>query len=270
MIVKNVSGAEKYFSMGKGVRGFTLASTATRVIPDSSSAWEYISQYVVDGDLAVVSGPSFLETFTPVAVPAYGFIKIDGDGTHANLATDTVTINGELITFVASGASGAEVNIGVAETNAADNLKVYINENTDTLGVTAGEIIRVGNDFWVTIYSTKNGSSGNNDTLVAAVGNDNLAVSGSGKLSGGVDSATRKVSAIQYTAAAALEDGILYIPTGLTTINLLNIMVRTDEGLIKVIDELITVSGGVVTISGQEGTTAIIEDDVIDIIAIGT
>lgn len=49
---------------------------------------------------------------------------------------ETVTINGTTITFVASGASGAQVNIGGSIAATASNLATYINANSG-LGVTA-------------------------------------------------------------------------------------------------------------------------------------
>jgi len=52
-------------------------------------------------------------------------------------AADTVTINAVVITFVASGAVGAQVNIGGSATLTAQALKTYINANVATLGVNA-------------------------------------------------------------------------------------------------------------------------------------
>lgn len=52
-------------------------------------------------------------------------------------AGDTVTIGTNTITFVASGATGAQVNIGAANVNTAANLLAYINANSGTLGATA-------------------------------------------------------------------------------------------------------------------------------------
>lgn len=52
-------------------------------------------------------------------------------------AGDTVTINGNVITFVAGGAVGAQVNIGADATAMALALKTYINANKTTLGATA-------------------------------------------------------------------------------------------------------------------------------------
>lgn len=52
-------------------------------------------------------------------------------------AADTVTINGNVITFVAAGAAGAQVNIGADATATAQALKTYVNANTVTLGATA-------------------------------------------------------------------------------------------------------------------------------------
>ena len=49
-------------------------------------------------------------------------------------AGDTITINGNLITFVASGAAGAQVNIGADANSTLNNLQTYINANKGTIG----------------------------------------------------------------------------------------------------------------------------------------
>lgn len=50
---------------------------------------------------------------------------------------DAVAISGNTITFVTSGATGAQVNIGASTTATAANLNAYINTNSVALGVTS-------------------------------------------------------------------------------------------------------------------------------------
>jgi hypothetical protein len=52
-------------------------------------------------------------------------------------AADTVTVNGTVITFVAAGAAGPQINIGVSATATAQALKAYIVANKAALGTFA-------------------------------------------------------------------------------------------------------------------------------------
>lgn len=64
---------------------------------------------------------------------AHGVLTFGGQPT----ADDTVTIAGHAITFKASGATGAQVNIGGTATLTATALAAYLNTNTSTVLVTA-------------------------------------------------------------------------------------------------------------------------------------
>lgn len=74
-------------------------------------------------------------------------------------AGDTVTINGSVITFVASGPAGSQVLIGAAATDTAANLRTYINARP-ALGVTAG-----GSTTSVALTAITGGTAGNSITL---------------------------------------------------------------------------------------------------------
>lgn len=88
----------------------------------------------------------------PRGVHATGTLTFSGTGT----AADTITIDGNVITLVDSGAVGAQVNIGASATLTAQALLTYINANTATLGVTAS-----GAAAALTIRANVGGTDGN-------------------------------------------------------------------------------------------------------------
>lgn len=75
-------------------------------------------------------------------------------------ANDTVTVNSVVITFKASGAVGAQVNIGADAAATAQALKTYINANTGTVGVKA-----YGDAGVLTLRANVGGTGGNSYTL---------------------------------------------------------------------------------------------------------
>lgn len=109
---------------------------------------------------------------------ATGTITFSGVGT----AADTVTINGDVITLVAAAdPDAAEVTIGASATLTAQNLKAYINNHSDTLGVTAS-----GDAAVLTIRANTVGVDGNDITL--AESSTAVAVSAGTLTGGGSDS----------------------------------------------------------------------------------
>lgn len=94
-------------------------------------------------------------------------------------AGDTVTVNGQAISFVEADPAGMEVLIGGTLGATATNLANFINDLSMVLGVTASAAGGV-----VTITSAEPGTLGNATTLAKA--GDNIAVSGA-TLAGGAD-----------------------------------------------------------------------------------
>lgn len=87
-------------------------------------------------------------------------ITFSGVGT----ADDTVTINGDVITLKASATAGQpEITIGGTAAATAQNLKAYINDHSDTLGVTAN-----GDAAALTLIANEPGTGGNGITLAEA------------------------------------------------------------------------------------------------------
>lgn len=115
------------------------------------------------------------------AVQATGSISLQNAAPAAN---DTVTINGVAITFVTSGATGAQVLRGADASAAATNLRTYINANPGSLHVTAG-----GSAGSVLLTATDPGDDGNAVTLAKSFATPaNGTVSGA-TLTGGYDAA---------------------------------------------------------------------------------
>lgn len=91
---------------------------------------------------------------------ASGTLTFAGVGT----AADTVTINGDVITLrAAADPALAEVTIGGTPTATAQNMKAYINNHSDTLGVTASGAAAV-----LTLVSVEPGVEGNAITTAEA------------------------------------------------------------------------------------------------------
>lgn len=92
-------------------------------------------------------------------------------------AGDTITLGGVAITFVASGATGAQVNIGATASNTASALVTYINTNSTTLRMRASAASTV-----VTIISMVGGVAANSVTIAKSGTYPSLS---SGTFSGG-------------------------------------------------------------------------------------
>jgi hypothetical protein len=95
------------------------------------------------------------------------------------LAAETLVINGQAITFVASGATGFQVNIGATATDTAQATKNLINANPGTFGCVAS-----GTGTVLTLTATALGTAGNAVTLTETVVAAGFTVSGA-TLTGG-------------------------------------------------------------------------------------
>ena len=85
---------------------------------------------VLTNAIATWNGTQFVITSnsTGIGVKATGSITMTGTGT----ASDTVTVGGTVITFVASGPTGNQVLIGGSAAATAGNLWTFLNSSTDT------------------------------------------------------------------------------------------------------------------------------------------
>lgn len=167
-------------------------------------------------------GDEAQETITSdSAVAATGTITLTGTGT----AADTVTINGQVITFEAAGAVGPQINIGVSAMATAQNLKTLINDNPSVYGVTA-----TGAAAILTLHAEAPGLSGNAITLAKA--STGVTISGA-TLTGGTDSPTETIENV------VLGD---YYPLGVTD--------STPAG-VRGVSNVVVTDGTVVTALGN-------------------
>jgi hypothetical protein len=98
-------------------------------------------------------------TFTATAVElvaASGTVTF----TAQPAANDTITLNGTVLTFVAAGAAGPQINLGGNFPGTAQNLLAYINANSVALGVLA-----TGGAAVLTLTDNTPGTGGNAYTL---------------------------------------------------------------------------------------------------------
>ena len=112
-------------------------------------------------------------------VPASGTASFSG----VAAATNTVQVNSTTFTFVASGASGTNVNVGATAADSAANLSSVINANS-TSGANCGCNAIVGGST-VTVNFNTAGTSGNGTTLAKSGAN----ITVSGNLAGGAAAA---------------------------------------------------------------------------------
>ncbi len=134
-----------------------------------------LAKYTVVGRNAAGKLVRHDPTATVADVDAYatGAITFTGQPT----ANDTITIDGHVITWKATGAAANEVNIGLSATASAANLKAIINAAPLTYLVTAA-----GDALVLELEATTPGSGGNAITLTEST--SNLTVSGA-TLTGG-------------------------------------------------------------------------------------
>lgn len=118
-------------------------------------------------------------------VVAINMAKATGTVTlSAHVATDTVTINGTILTCVAAGATGNQYNVGGTDTETAANLAATINASSSFSGlVTATSASNV-----VTLTAARPGKLGNAVTLaISAHGSVSAA-----RMAGGDNGASSK------------------------------------------------------------------------------
>jgi hypothetical protein len=125
---------------------------------------------------------------------ATGVLTFGGQPT----ADDTLTINGHAITFKASGATGAQVNIGGTATLTATAVLTYLNANTSTVAVTARQ-----NGTRLTLEANTAGAVGNAVTLAKSGDYPTLSAA---TLTGGADDTS--VPAAESTLAGFLAQAV--------------------------------------------------------------
>lgn len=143
-------------------------------------------------------------------------------------ATQTVTINGNVVTFMASGATGNnQINIGATATDSAQNLRTLINAYPGIYGVTAA-----GAGPSLSITAIAEGTPGNAITLARS--NTNPTISGATLTGGGASepdaalapigiaaqpvSATTPGTWLPYFCGGVFNHQVLIWPAGVATL----------------------------------------------------
>ena len=140
---------------------------------------------VTDGTDTAAQG-----TVLAAGVPATGSITFTTNPTNNN----TVTLNGVAVTFVTSGASGPQINIGANLQASLTALVNYINA-TATMNV---NFIAVGTQGTVlNLTAVVGGTAGNSLTIATTV--TGTTVSGSGSMAGGASGGTGLTLTGKYT-----------------------------------------------------------------------
>jgi len=137
-----------------------LGSASQIVIASAAGVSEVLTDvelgryYQLGASTSMPQGHGGIDNFSinsPTGVKATGTLTLSGTGT----AADTVTINGHLITMVASGAAGQQINVGASATATAQNLKTYINAHPAT------GVVATGSAAVLTLTALVGGVAGN-------------------------------------------------------------------------------------------------------------
>lgn len=280
MIVKNTSGAKRYFHFGKNVRGFSLEDGAQKFVPDSEVALQFAQKYEAEGLLDIIGASAITSVLSPVAVPASFPIT----ATSNTLANHKVKIDDVEFEFKAAD-DGLPTTVEIGS-DAEESLKNFTNKvnsyssipalnMTADVGALESGGITIGGDQAAVLYSKRPGTFGNGATDVAAGTGHTITLTGANLAdalsltnpAGGADSASRKVVAHQATVSGTPDPYVVF--TGLKSITNLHVQVRSAAGAAKAITSLVTTEGGVIKVV-SDGATNLADTDVIDIIAVGT
>lgn len=194
----NISGLN--FSTDTNLNGVASTIQTALVAAETSSTVVYDSNYerfvLTSGTTGPSSTMSFLQTSAATGSATFS----------ANpAANDTLTIDGTAITFVASGATGNEVNIGADLAHTLTSLLSFLNASTDAnLSLMTYSVI--GDVLYIASKAT--GTTGNAYTL--AKSSTAIAVSGAALAGGvaGTDLSTMMVGTSTPANGAYVANGI--------------------------------------------------------------
>lgn len=276
MIVKNIATDTRYFTFGerrygKGQKGITLANNATATLSDGDAGiLTSVRNYIAQGLLQLVEGPSDLTLLTSVNQPAVGYIAATGAVSDADVVTvaglafkwanDPGT--GVLGTYYAS-LSARWAGDGAAAATALATLKTALNANTVTTGIAAETVVVSGASTILPLRATAGNITTTGLTLVKTTG-VNLVVSGA-TLAAGVQGTARKTAVIRHvvTAADATLAAIL-LPVDMATISRALVNVTATAGATKAWGGTTVLNGSTVVLTNN-GTVDWVETDVINV-----
>lgn len=243
MIIKNVCGEGRYFSLGR--RGVTLANNATTTVADDNTeAIAKVQHYVRLGTMEIIEAPATVTPGVTANVVCHGHILASGAVSDA----DYVTVAGRKFVFgndpgtgvlgtYYSGLTGYWAGDGAAAGTAMGTLKTAINANTAALGVIADTAVTIGSGAILPLRTT--GTINTGKTLVKS--GTNLAVSGATMTAGTPGNSkqtvlVRRVSTTADVSAGAIVLGFGFVPRAWL------ISVRTAAGAVKAWDGACTLS----------------------------
>lgn len=193
---------------------------------DATALAAAINASTTTGIAGVVTATSAAEVVTVTAVRSGrggNAITIEnlgvvatGTATAASVdATDAITLNGQAITAVASGAANNQFNVGATDAATAANLAAAI--NASTTAIVNKHVRAVSRAAVVHIFAKYGGIHGNAITLTTNDGTD-LAVSGA-RLTGGTIAQWEGVQASQTTVVSGADGGTYATVINGVTIN---------------------------------------------------
>jgi len=179
---------------------FELLAGESKIVTEQAVAAGTIPQF----SLVSLKEDGTLTVFDPASAgAASAVLNFTGTGT----AADTVTINGQAITLVASGATGFQVNIGASATLTAQAVKALINANPDTF-----QVFAVGDGTALTLYALVPGVAGNSIAVAESGTNTNF-TGGVTALAGGSAELEAKISGLA-AQPATIGEGTPYYKEG--------------------------------------------------------
>lgn len=140
-----------------------------------SGPWNTSAMQAKDGqairqfEVLTLDASGRLVPFAATGDYATGSVVVGGNP----VATNTLVINGNALTFVVANPTANDCVIGTSTTNTATNIRTAINANPARYGVTAG-----GSGTTVSLTATVSGTAGNAITLVETVTDALFTVSG--------------------------------------------------------------------------------------------
>jgi hypothetical protein len=215
-ITKQIGTIKYNVTDGTNPKTCTLAQTTAQTT--ISSTRPTICTIPVSAAVATAKGATFtatygLDTTTTVASGGSGWTTADaitvtggvrpiGTLTMGTLVNpNTITLNGTVITFVVSGATGTQVNIGATPALTATALYTMLTGSADTQLVKCNYAV---NGAVVTVISKTSGTA--NNTFTLATNSANAVVSGA-TLSGGIQDPAATVT--PPTVAATATAGVV-------------------------------------------------------------
>lgn len=241
MIVKNISGAKKFFGFTPS-RGYNIDNNGTATVPDTDlRAIAKAREYVLSGDIQIVSGPSILALQAAESRPACGaLVQSDVMVVNETFVVGGITYETELDPGSAVlGEYNANLSdpsykwAGPAGANAAAaaaTMRTAINhpDNVAASNIQAAPLATVGTTTVIPLVAADGSVDGSGLTLDAS-GAANTAASGATLNDGAQGGAKLTQIATHTVTAAEVTAGAVVISTGLQSFSGLLVQIYDDS-----------------------------------------